>query len=108
MGASGALGRAMEQEKAGDYRRANILLRDGLETLGPIFLGEEVLDDTGQKLSLAWGEEWEGRLRAAALIRQDVLANRLASYARLQNLQQCPAPEEAAHAELVPPPVTSE
>ncbi len=103
MAASGKLGGALEQIEAGDHRRANILLRDGLEVLGDVSLGDDVLDHSGQKLSFAWGEEWEGRLEPAAEVRQRILAQRLTNYAKLQNLERCPTPQEAAKMDLPAP-----
>lgn len=83
-----------------DYRRANILLRDGLEALGQVFQGDDVLDDTGQRLSLAWGEEWNGRLQTAAQVRASMLEERLTAYSTLQNLRNCPTPTESISMEL--------
>ena len=90
--ASRDLGTGEEQIKKGDYRRANIALRDGLEGLGGVFLGDDVIDDTGQHLSLARGLEWDGNLKPAAEERRRMLAERLADYAQIENLKACPTP----------------
>lgn len=103
MAASQSLGSALEQIKLSDYRRANILLRDGLEAVGQVDLGTDVLDDSGQVLSLAWGYEWNGQLQSAARQRQVILTDRLADYAELNNLQRCPSAQEAVEMELPVP-----
>lgn len=99
------LGRAEEQMKLDDYRRANLALRDGLEALGRADFDARVavLDDTGTHLALASGEEWKGNLETAAVIRRSTLADRLASYAKQKNLQGCPTPAASLTLELPPP-----
>jgi hypothetical protein len=101
--ASQALGNAQEQIAKGDYRRANIRLRDGLEALGDTFREDNVLDDTGLHLSLAWSQDWNGELRPAAEERQRILTERLHHYAELEHLNKCPAPPEAVNLELPVP-----
>lgn len=93
--ASEALGGAREQIQLQDYRRANIRLRDGLEMLGEVFLGSDVLDHRGQHLAAASSEDWQGRLKAAAEGRERILESRLADYAQLQNLTRCPTASAA-------------
>jgi len=100
MAASNALGGAEEQIAKGDYRRANIRLRDGLESLGDVFLGSDVLDDSGQRLSAAASAEWDEKLEVAARLRQSTLADRLSHYAQLQNLRKCPTPTQSATMDL--------
>ena len=95
MAANAALGSADDQIRAGDFRRANIRLRDGLEELGDVFLGQDVVDDTGLALSAAWAEDWQGHLQSAAQGRRSILALRLADYAQMQNLKGCPSPAES-------------
>jgi hypothetical protein len=71
-----------------------------LEELGEVFLGDDVIDDTGQHLSLARGEEWDGRLKPAAEERQGILTGRLADYAQIENLTGCPTAAQALNVEL--------
>jgi hypothetical protein len=98
--ASEALGGAREQMQMQDYRRANIRLRDGLEILGEVFLGSDVLDHRGQRLAAASSEDWNGRLKSAAEGRQSILESRLADYAQLKNLTGCPTAPEAFKASI--------
>ena len=93
--ASAALGSADEQIQGGDFRRANIRLRDGLEELGDVFLGSDVNDDTGLALEVAWAEDWQGHLQAAAQERRGMLMERLTDYAQIENLKGCPSPSES-------------
>lgn len=99
------LGRAEQQMKLNDYRRANLALRDGLEALGRADFDSRpgVLDDTGTHLALASGEEWKGNLETAAVIRRSTLADRLARYAEQKKLQRCPTPAASLTLELSPP-----
>lgn len=94
--ASANLGRAKTQMEKGEYRRANILLRDGIETLGDHYFDEAALDDSGLTLGIARQHEWEGSFEAAANLRAGALSSRLDSYARVNNLTDCRTPEESA------------
>lgn len=85
---------ASEQMELGEYRRANMLLRDVEDGLGDVWLGSDVLDDSGLFLAGAWSEEWNGDQERAAVRRHDILSNRLKSYVELENLSSCPSPAD--------------
>jgi hypothetical protein len=61
-----------------DYKEANRVLAAGISALGDCCHSPSVIDDTGQKLTLASGEERVGHLNIAANIRASVLRSRLA------------------------------
>jgi hypothetical protein len=62
-----------------DYKEANRVLDAGISALGDRDHSPSVIDDTGQKLALASGEERVGHLNIAANIRAHVLRSRLAN-----------------------------
>ena len=95
MFANATLASTDRQIKAGDFRRANISLRDGLEELGDVFLGNDVDDDTGLALAGAWAKDWQGDLQSAAQGRRGILMERLTDYAQIENLKGCPSPSQS-------------
>lgn len=60
-----------------EWAQANTLLKEGLDTLGDLYVSSDIVDDTGMKLVLASAKENEGSLQVAATIRRRVLATRL-------------------------------
>jgi hypothetical protein len=97
------LGWAEELIAKEDYQRANIRLRDGLESLGTVPLGDDVMDHTGMRLAVASDNEWNGREQAAATLRQGVLRNRLVQYAEFHKLTNCRSPAESISKSAEPP-----
>ncbi len=63
--------------KKEEWAQANTLLKEGLDTLGDLYVSSDIVDDTGMKLVLASAKENEGSLQVAATIRRRVLAARL-------------------------------
>ncbi len=63
--------------KKEEWALANTLLKEGLDTLGDLYVSSDIVDDTGMKLVLASAKENEGSLQVAATIRRRVLAARL-------------------------------
>lgn len=63
--------------KKEEWAQANTLLKEGLDTLGDLYVSSDIVDDTGMKLVLASAKENEGPLQVAATIRRRVLAARL-------------------------------
>ena len=69
-----AADKAVKKEQ---WEQANTLLKEGLDTLGDLYVSSDIVDDTGMKLVLASAKENEGSLQVAATIRRRVLAARL-------------------------------
>jgi len=64
------------------FIEANAKLDEGLASLGSRYVSSSIVDDTGQKLTLARIEEREGRLQIAANLKKGVLSSRLEIYRR--------------------------
>jgi len=64
-----------------DFSAANKTIRRGLEVLGNSYSSDDVIDDTGLKLSAADYNDANGKHEIATEMRQRMLASRLKSYA---------------------------
>lgn len=71
-----------------------MLLRDAEHELSDVWLGSDVIDDSGLFLAGAWSEEWEGDQKGAAIRRHAILSDRLKSYVEVENLGPCPSPAD--------------
>jgi hypothetical protein len=89
--ASKALRRAAREVDRRAFRRASELLEFGIASLGSVNLGSDILDDSGQHESAAYGLALYGRFDGAARERRNILSDRLKAYAALNNLVGCPA-----------------
>ncbi|WP_346836424.1 hypothetical protein [Microbulbifer sp. SAOS-129_SWC] len=67
------------------YSDANKLLNEGLEAIGNRYFQDDIVDDTGMKLTLADLEEEGGKASVAAGIRRGVLSTRLEIFKKMLN-----------------------
>lgn len=76
-----ALKSGSDLEKAGKLKEAAASLRSGIEELGDLYSGPEVLDDTEMKKILADHNQKIGKLSEAVALYRGVLETRTALYA---------------------------
>lgn len=68
-----------------DWQAANGILKQGLSAMGDRYMSPEVIDGTGQKLTLAQAEESAGNLEMATNIRLRMLVNRFEMFKEKSN-----------------------
>jgi Flp pilus assembly protein TadD len=73
---------ASNEEKRGNFEKANSLLDNALSLIGDSYIRPDVLDDTGLKLALAQAEIQNGDFEKAVALKKSVITSRRAMLAR--------------------------